>query len=59
MCIVGRKAVGHLRLRKLLDVIEKDDNPDAEKNAEMFAELVRLLDDKSLSLISYNKRWAK
>ena len=42
------KFLGHLRLRKLLDVIEKDGYPDAEKNAEVFAELVQLLDDRSL-----------
>ena len=49
------KFLAHLRIQKLLKVVqsresERSDN-DAEKNAEVFAELVQYLDDKSLSLI--------
>jgi len=50
------KFMSHLRLQKLLSVVERPDsagvpNDDAEKNAEVFAELVQFLDDKSLSLV--------
>ena len=41
---------GHLRLQKLLIELDKD-VPDVEKNACIYAELVMLLDDKSLSLV--------
>ena len=49
------KFLAHLRIQKLLKVVqsresERSDN-DAEENAEVFAELVQYLDDKSLSLI--------
>ena len=44
------KFIGHLRLQKLYDVLTSD-SPDAEKNANIFAELVQLLDDRSLSLV--------
>ena len=44
------KFVSHLRLRKLHDVLAQD-SPDAEKNANVFAELVQCLDDRSLTLI--------
>ena len=44
------KFLGHLRIRKLLDVMESDE-PDEDENAEVFAELVQLLDDRSLSLV--------
>ena len=46
------KFLGHLRLRKLLQVVEGAPAAvDASKNAEVFAELIQLLDDKSLKLI--------
>ena len=50
------KFMAHLRLQKLLNVMNKKEGDaaaedDAEKNANIFAELVQLLDDKSLSLI--------
>ena len=51
------KFLAHLRLCKLLSVIENDDGSEAtsegdgEKNKTVFAELVQYLDDKSLSLI--------
>ena len=41
---------GHLRLQKLLPELNLDE-PDVEKNACIYAELVMLLDDKSLSLV--------
>ena len=44
------KFLGHLRLQKLLDELNKE-TPDVERNACIFAELVQVLDDKSLSLI--------
>ena len=44
------KFLGYLRLQNLHKVIE-DDNPDADKNACIFAELTMALDDKSLFLI--------
>ena len=49
------KFLGHLRLQKLYDVVVPRDGesnaPDAEKNANVFAELVQCLDDRSLALI--------
>ena len=49
------KFLGHLRLQKLYDVVVPRDGennaPDAEKNANAFAELVQCLDDRSLALI--------
>ena len=44
------KFLGYLRSLKLHEVITADP-PDAEKNADVFSELVQLLDDTSLSLI--------
>ena len=44
------KFMGHLRIRKLLEVVDADE-PDENKNAEVFAELVQVLDDRSLSLV--------
>lgn len=44
------KFLGYLRTQKLHDVLAAD-TPDAEKNAQVFAELVQFLDDRSLSLI--------
>ena len=41
------KFLAHLRLRKL----SLDDDTEAEKNADVFAELVQVLDDKSLQLV--------
>lgn len=43
------KFIAHLRLQKL-NILDED-NPDAEKNADVFAELVQVLDDKSLQLV--------
>ena len=49
------KFLGHLRLQKLYDVVVprdgEDKYPDAEKNANAFAELVQCLDDRGLALI--------
>ena len=47
------KFLGYLRLRKLFDVIAATDatSVDVDKNAEVFAELVQCLDDRSLSLV--------
>ncbi|RUS70255.1 hypothetical protein EGW08_021985 [Elysia chlorotica] len=47
------KFLGYLRLQKLRDVIltPADEEVDADKNAEVFAEMIQFLDDKSLSLI--------
>ena len=44
------KFLGYLRTVKLHDVVTADE-PTAEKNAQVFAELVQLLDDTSLSLV--------
>ena len=44
------KFKGYLTIQKLLSVIESD-TPDADKNAEVFAELIQCLDDRSLTLI--------
>ena len=53
------KFLGYLRLKKLSDTILTAVNPDAEdeviradaaKNADAFAELIQVLDDRSLSL---------
>ena len=49
------KFLGYMRLQKLYDVVipkENEENePDEGKKAEAFAELIQLLDDRSLSLI--------
>ena len=47
------KFLGYMRLQKLKDTIvgSENDEIDADKNAEAFAELIQFLDDKSLSLI--------
>ena len=47
------KFLGNMRLQKLKDTIVESENDeiDADKNAEAFAELIQFLDDKSLSLI--------
>ena len=42
--------MGHLRICKLHEVVT-DPSPDADKNARVYAELVQLLDDTSLSLV--------
>ena len=44
------KFIGYLRTLKLHEVVAAA-QPDAEKNADIFAELVQLLDDTSLSLV--------
>ena len=41
---------GYLRIQKLLDVINSD-QPDANENAEVFAQLVQCLNDRSLTLV--------
>jgi hypothetical protein len=50
------KFLAHLRLHKLHAIVDVQDGAeasenDSEKNADVFAELVQYLDDKSLSLI--------
>jgi hypothetical protein len=40
-----------MRLQKLHDVLANAGDPDAGKNAEVFAELFQCIDDRSLSLI--------
>ncbi|KAJ8346770.1 hypothetical protein SKAU_G00281710 [Synaphobranchus kaupii] len=45
------KFLGHMRLEGLKDTILSAADPDAEKNAECYAELIQFLDDKSLSLV--------
>ena len=54
------KFLGHLRPQKLYDiVIPREDEttaPDAEKNANAFAELVQCLDDRSLALIIHEAK---
>ena len=49
------KFLGFMRLQKLHDVIVpvegETEPPNAEKNAEAFAELIQCLDDRSLSLV--------
>ena len=45
------KFLGYLRTIKLHGVVNAEGDPDAEKNAQVFAELVIVLDDTSLSLV--------
>ena len=48
------KFKAHLRLQKLLNIVTEERGTDAkfaDKNAQVFAELVTFLDDKSLSLV--------
>ena len=44
------KFLGHLRLQNLHDVLTAT-SPDTDENASVYAELVQLLDDTSLSLV--------
>ena len=44
------KFLGHIRIQKLHNVLDAT-TPDADKNARVYAELVQLLDDTSLSLV--------
>jgi len=54
------KFLGFMRLQKLHDVIVpvegETEPPNAEKNAEAFAELIQCLDDRSLSLVIRDAR---
>ncbi|XP_060907353.1 uncharacterized protein LOC132984488 [Labrus mixtus] len=45
------KFLGQMRITGLKNAILSVDEPDPEKNAECYAELIQLLDDKSLSLV--------
>ena len=46
------KFLGHLRMLKLKDtILPSQDEPNRAKNEECYAELIQLLDDKSLSLV--------
>ena len=45
------KFLGYMRLQKLKSTLVSEDEPEAEKNEEAFAELIQFLDDKSLSLV--------
>ena len=45
------KFLGHVRRQKLLDVLTGTEAPDDAKNTDAYAELVQLLDDRSLSLV--------
>lgn len=40
-----------MKILGLKDIILSTNDPDAEKNAECYAELVQFLDDRSLSLV--------
>ena len=45
------KFIAYLRTQKLHNVLDADDQVDANKNADLYAELVQVLDDRSLSLV--------
>ena len=45
------KFKAYLRLHKLHSIVTSDGEVDEEKNAEVYASLVQVLDDKSLNLI--------
>lgn len=46
------KFLGYMRIQKLKDtILPSDEEPDAEKNEEAFAELIQFLDERSLSLV--------
>src|SRR6218665_2937240 len=45
------KFLGFMRLQKLHNVFVSEEDTDAERNAESFAELIQCLDDRSLSLV--------
>ena len=45
------KFLGYMRRQKLYEVLTGTEAPDAAKNADAYAELVQVLDDRSLSLI--------
>ena len=45
------KFMAYLRLQKLVNVIMTTETPDEQQNAEVYAELVQLLDDRSLNLV--------
>src|SRR6218665_1799002 len=50
------KFLGFMRLHNLHIVCVSEEAPDAEKNAEAFAELIQCLDDRSLSLVIRDAR---
>ena len=47
------KFLAYLRIQKMHVVLEEvnNDNVDPEKNADLYAELIQVLDDRSLSLV--------
>ena len=46
------KFLGYLKIKKLKDiVVSTEENVDADKNEEVFAELIQLIDDRSFALI--------
>src|SRR6218665_499403 len=45
-----------MRLQKLHNVFVSEEDPDAEKNADAFAELIQCLDDRRLSLVIRDAR---
>ena len=45
------KFFGYLKLQKGLNVVTSNGDPDVDKNADVFTELVQCLDDRSLTLI--------
>ena len=50
------KFLGHMRRQKLLNVLTGTEAPDDAKNVDSYAELVQLLDDRSLSLVFRNAK---
>src|SRR6218665_329968 len=53
---MGSKIVRLHAITKLHNVFVSEEDPDAEKNAEAFAELIQCLDDRSLSLVIRDAR---
>ena len=45
------KFLGYLKLQKLLNIAIVNNDPDADKNADVFSGLIQCLHDKSLTLI--------
>lgn len=43
--------MGYLHILKLKKIIDGEDEPDAGKNADVYAELIQVLDDRSLALV--------
>ena len=51
------KVLGYMKIKKLKDIlVDENDNPDAEKNELVFAELIQFLDEQSFALVMHDAK---